>query len=43
MLTGVAAYGMPRTIHAPGAWVFLVVVLVLIVLIFVLMYGRRGR
>lgn len=42
MLTGVA-YGTPRVIHATGAWVFVVVVLLLIVLIFIRMYAGRGR
>jgi hypothetical protein len=41
MLTGVAVmvHG-PKSL--PGAWIFVLVVVVAIVLIFVRMYGKRG-
>jgi hypothetical protein len=43
MLTGVAYGHMPRVIHAPDAWIIVVVVLALILLIFMRVYGGGRR
>jgi hypothetical protein len=46
MLTGVAfpAGRLPRSFPGfPGAWLFLFIVILLIVLIFTRMYGGKGR